>query len=85
MTDLIKLVDDVFFSEENIVNYSVSYQKLQRRYFSSNKNPNKYAWKKIIGELKKAVSLNLISIVIQKIVLHGIYAFLLTLLLIQPP
>jgi hypothetical protein len=62
MTDLIKLINEVFYQEDDIINYTISYRKLQRHYFESNKNPNKYAWKKIIGELKKALSLNLISL-----------------------
>jgi hypothetical protein len=62
MTDLIKLINNEFAFEESVINNTISYRKLQRHYFEENKNPNKYAWKKIIGELKKAVSLNLISI-----------------------
>jgi hypothetical protein len=62
MTELIKLIDEAFYGEDDITNYTISYRKLQRHYFQDGKNPNKYAWKKIIGELKKALSLNLISL-----------------------
>jgi hypothetical protein len=61
-TDLIKLIENEFKDDDNIKDAILSYRKLQRHYFEGDKNPNKYAWKKIIGELKKALALNLISI-----------------------
>jgi hypothetical protein len=61
-TDLIRLIGEVFPDEDNLKVCETSYQKLQRRFFESSKNPNKYNWKKIIGELKKALSLGLINL-----------------------